>query len=148
MLNVSQRLLLGILLLLALASCGETNESPTQAAKIGAGSAIEHADSTPTPTARVISQFAVYRAVPGTAVASVEERIDASDVVVLARFLSVTGDQLRFSAVEYIKGKGATEFTVQATGADAPQIGEQSVLFLSMPESGGGRGSVGAAISP
>ena len=148
MLNVSQRLLLGILLLLALASCGETNESPTQAAKIGAGSAIEHAASTPTPTARVISQFAVYRAVPGTAVASVEERIDASDVVVLAQFLSVTGDQLRFSAVEYIKGKGATEFTVQATGADAPQIGEQSVLFLSMPESGGGRGASGQQSPP
>ena len=136
-------LVLGILLLLALASCGEASESPTPEAMFGAGSASDQVASTPTPTAGVVSQFAVYRAVPGTAVASVEERVYAADVVVLAQFVSMTGDQLRFRALEYMKGKGAAEFTVQATGVDAPQAGAQSVLFLSIPETGGGQRASG-----
>ncbi len=131
-------LLSSIFLLFAFTSCGDTVESSDPTVTPQAEPATERETPTPAPTAHA---FAVYGPPGGTAVASLEERIYVSDVVVVARFLSASGDRLRFRAIEYLKGTGASEFTVRATGQNTQQSGQQSVLFLTTPESGGGSGA-------
>ena len=78
----------------------------------------------------------------GAAVASLEERIYLSDVIVRANLVSAASDVLTFSAVEYLKGNGPTQFTVSATTANrnTKWDGNEAILFLS---SGGAFGSSG-----
>ncbi len=95
--------------------------------------------ATPVPTTHSVEDTSYY----GAATASVAERIYASDVVVRATLLSASDDLLRFRAVEYLRGSGATEFTVSATTANRNTAwdGQEAVLFLALPKSGGGSGS-------
>ncbi len=85
----------------------------------------------------------------GAAVASVEERIYLSDIIVRATLVSAAGGVLRFRAVEYLKGTGAEEFSVSASteSRDTQWDGQEAVLFLSLPESGSKSGSGGGASS-
>ena len=78
-------------------ACGQKSEPPSDA------------DSTP-----VILNSQNLRPYRGAAVASVEERIFMSDVVVRARFVSVGSDVLHFQSIEYLKGAGPSAFTVKA----------------------------------
>ena len=133
----SLSLLSSILLLFAFTSCGDTAESSDPTATPQAELTTERETPAPAPVA---SAFAVYGPHGGTAVASLEERIYASDVVVLAQFLSASGDRLRFQAVEYLKGTGTSEFAVRATGQNTQRSGQQSVLFLTMPVPSGASG--------
>ena len=89
-------------------------------------------DLGPTPESRVMASQ-IYDDFFGAAVASLEERIYLSDIVVLARLLSAEGDMLRFQAVEYLKGTGASEFTVRVptVGRDTQYDGRDAVLFLA-----------------
>ena len=70
------------------------------------------------------------------AVASLEERIYLADVIVVARLVSADADTLTFSAVEYLKGAGAAEFTVRAStvGRDTQYDNRDAVLFLAAPD--------------
>ena len=89
-------------------------------------------DLGPTPEPRVMASQ-VDDDHFGAAVASLEERIYLSGTIVLARLLSAEGDVLRFRAVEYLKGTGASEFTVQAStvGRETQYDGRDAVLFLA-----------------
>ena len=80
----------------------------------------------------------------GAAVASVAERIYASDVVVRASLVSASDGSLHFRAVEYLKGSGPSEFTVSASTANRNTIwdGREAVLFLGEPPGGGTSDSV------
>ena len=81
----------------------------------------------------------------GAATAGVGERIYASDVVVVARLVSSTDGVLTFRAIEYLKGTGASQFTVPASaGGDATWDNQDAVLFLTTG-SGGVSGSGGAS---
>ena len=75
--------------------------------------------------------------------ASVSKRIYDSDVVVRATLVSAAGGVLRFRAIEYLKGSGATEFTIRAPtdGRNTQWDGREAVLFLSIPESQGSSGA-------
>ena len=109
-----------------------------------ADSAPEEADSEGEVEVDVsVSQ--VNRDFHGAAVAAIEERIFLSDVIVRANLVSETDGVLRFRAVEYLKGKGADEFSVSAPteGRDKQWDGQEAVLFLSLPESGSASGSGG-----
>ena len=78
----------------------------------------------------------------GAAVASIEERIYLSDVIVRANLVSAASDVLTFSAVEYLKGSGPAQFTVSAATANrnTQWDANEAILFLS---SGGASGSGG-----
>ena len=85
----------------------------------------------------------VYDDYFGAAVASIEERIYLSDIVVRATLASSASDLLTFNAVEYLKGTGPTQFTVSADTANrnAQWDGNEAVLFLSNPDSSGSSGT-------
>jgi len=81
----------------------------------------------------------------GTATDSVEDRIFQSDVIVRATLVSTGDGHLRFRAVEYLKGSGATEFVVDTATAQRSTAwdGQEAVLFLATPDAGGPSGSSG-----
>ena len=73
---------------------------------------------------------------PGGATATLNMRIYLSDTVVLARFLSSGNNELRFRALEYLKGAGSTEFAVSAdtTDRNSEWDSRETILFLSTVE--------------
>ena len=141
--------LVSAFLLLIVAACasppGPPSSIQTPAPDEPSRSLSESATSDlgPTPESRVMASQ-IYDDFFGAAVASLEERIYLSDIVVLARLLSAEGDVLRFRAVEYLKGTGASEFTVRAStvGRDTQYDDRDAVLFLVVSDgqarSGGG----------
>ena len=72
----------------------------------------------------------------GAAVATLEERVYLSDVVVKARFVSAESGVLRFNALEYVKGTGPTKFSVRANteGRSTQWDSQDAILFLSLIE--------------
>ncbi len=68
----------------------------------------------------------------GAAVASIEERIFLSDVIVRAVLVSVGNDLLHFRALEYLMGTGPKDFSVAAKteGRDTSWDDHEAVLFL------------------
>ena len=68
----------------------------------------------------------------GYATASVEERINLSDVVVKARLNRAEDGLLRFRTIEYKKGSGPKSFSVKANteGRDTQWDDQDAVLFL------------------
>ena len=92
---------------------------------------------TPEPTAQVqkVEEEAIHRYDDyyGAAVASLEERIFLSDVIVRATLLSASGGTLRFRAIEYLKGTGARELEIHVPtkGRDTTWDGQEAVLFLA-----------------
>ena len=140
-------------LFIAAISCGETESavpSATPTESLG-----ETATTTPTmssggtPTANPTPLSMLSEPELGAAVASVAERIYASDVVVRASLLSTTEGSLRFRAVEYLKGSGPSEFTVSASTDNRNTVWDrrEAVLFLSRPPSEGASGSSGSSDS-
>ncbi len=85
----------------------------------------------------------------GAAIASVEERIFLSDVIVRAALVSAADGVLRFRAVEYLKGAGADEFSVSAStdGRDTQWDDREAVLFLALLASGSSADSAGGTPS-
>ena len=73
---------------------------------------------------------------PGGATATLGLRIYLSDVVVRARIVAGGDGELRFSAIEYLKGSGSTDFVVVAdtTERDIQWDDREAILFLSVPE--------------
>ena len=69
----------------------------------------------------------------GSAVASLEERVYLADVIVRATLVSAANDVLTFTAVEYLKGRGPTRFTVSAATANRNTKWDdnEAILFLS-----------------
>ena len=69
----------------------------------------------------------------GKAVASIEERIYLSDVVVKARLVSAGEDVLNFRSIEYLKGTGPAKFSVRAEteGRDTGWDNVDGILFLT-----------------
>ena len=74
---------------------------------------------------------------PSLTVASIEERILLSDVVVRANLVSAANDVLIFDAVEYLRGTGPQQFTVSAktAGRNTQWDSHEAILFLSDPAS-------------
>ncbi len=124
-------LLVSAAVLLVTASCGGdvTTEATPASTSI---KTLETPTAEPTP-----HQFAVFGPEAGYATASLEERIYTSDIVVRAYVLTASGGVVHFSAAEYLKGNGPSEFAVPSEHAAVP--GVEAVLFLnavSPPPSG------------
>ncbi len=140
-------LALALGLLMTVAACGEPESVVPPATPTT--SSGETATTTPTtssggtPTASPTPLSMLSEPELGAAVASVAERIYASDVVVRASLLSTTEGSLRFRAVEYLKGSGPSEFTVSASTENRNTVWDrrEAVLFLSRPSGGGATGS-------
>ena len=113
--------------------------SPTPTTALDSGSAAPSPAPTATPTSEpVIISKELPPAHYGAASPSVSERIFKSDVVVRASLGSATNDELRFNAIEYLKGTGPAEIVVDAatSGRDTTWDGREAVLFLSRPSAG------------
>ena len=97
----------------------------------------------PEETQEVVRGSGVYDDYFGAAVASIEERIYLSDIVVRATLASSANGLLTFNAVEYLKGTGPTQFTISAHTANRSTRwdGNEAVLFLSTPDSSGNSGT-------
>ena len=121
-----------------------------EAALEGAVAESISAASDPEDEAEVeVEATGIYAPFLGAAVASVEERIFLADVIVRANLVSAADGVLRFRAIEYLKGAGADEFSVQAStnGRDTQWDGIEAVLFLSTPASGAAADSSVATLS-
>ena len=81
----------------------------------------------------------------GLAVASLEERIFLSDVIVRATLMSAANDELTFNAMEYLKGSGPKQFKVNATTAkrNTQWDGHEAILFLRSSSTAGAGGQSG-----
>ncbi len=92
-----------------------------------------------TPTIHALPQPPFY----GAGTPSLDERIYESDIVVRVSLSSVTDDLLKFKAIEYLKGSGASEISVHAstTGRNTSWDGREAILFLTLPKSQGTTGS-------
>ena len=132
------RILPGLLLVLAVLSCGivtPSAQSPqvfdrTMPARMSPPAPPPF--NMPTPTVFVTGGMSVFTGHWGAATASVEERTYLADVVVRARLASTGDDVLRFRAVTYLKGKGPTKFSVSAStsGRTAQWDNQDAILFL------------------
>ena len=113
--------LLALGLAFMIAACGGPSDEPSFH---GGGSVDQHA--LPAPPHH------------GAGTASVEERVYYSDVVVRASLQSAADGQLRFKAIEYLKGTGSAQFVVRAStvGRDTTWDDREAVLFLSVTEAG------------
>ena len=82
----------------------------------------------------------VYDAFFGAAVASIEERIYLSDIVVRATLASSASGLLTFNAMEYLKGEGPNQFAVSAHTANRNTRwdDDEAMLFLSKPDTSQG----------
>ena len=81
----------------------------------------------------------------GTATASVNERIYASDVVVRATLVTATKDVLTFNAIEYLKGSGPSRFTLPASaGRNTTWDNREALLFLTTSAGDGASGGASA----
>ena len=72
----------------------------------------------------------------GAAIPALEERIYHADVVVRARLLSDNNGDLQFQALEYLKGTGATQFSISTgmVSRDTQWDDREAILFLSNAE--------------
>ena len=91
--------------------------------------------ATPTPVPYIKPEphvLYIDRSHLGKATASIEERIFLSDVVVKARLTSASDGNLRFNAIQYLKGTGPTRFIVKASteGRDTQWDNQDAILFL------------------
>ena len=102
-------------------------------------------EATATPEVEV-EAHGIYEPHAGAAVASIEERIFFSDVVVRAAFVSAGNGTLSFRAVEYLKGSGGPTFSVRAdtAGRSAQWDSSEALLFLELSDTAGD-GASGAA---
>ena len=119
-------------LLLLLAACEGAPQTPTPSPPA----------PTPTPT-ELPPEYVMYEDTShyGAATASVNERIQASDVVVRATLVTATDELLTFNAIEYLKGSGPSRFTVPASaGRNATWDDREAVLFLTAGVGGGTTG--------
>ena len=84
---------------------------------------------------RVVTHASSFRA-PTTAALGI--RIYLADIIVHARLLSAGSGELRFRALEYLKGSGNTEFTVVADteGRNTQWDAQDAILFLSTARGG------------
>ena len=127
--NIKTTLTLIAVFLVALAGCGKASTSSTVpiASIVDATATIRPIVVTP----QQISMFEETRH-KGKAVASVEERIYLSDVVVRARLVSSGNNVLNFRVVQYLKGSGPDRFSVQAktVGRDTSWDNQDAILFL------------------
>ena len=88
--------------------------------------------SLPTPVIQPDHVMTIATHYYGAATPSVEERIFLSDVVVVARLVSDTNGVLTFRAIEYLKGRGPSEFTIpSSTGRNTKWDNRDAVLFLT-----------------
>ena len=129
---------LGALALLALALAACDSAAPT---------AEVPEQPIPTPTVEISPPIPTpLYPIPDQASASLTERIYESDIVVRVLLLSVESDGFRFRAIEYMKGTGAAEFTIEADTSlrDAAWDDREAVLFLSRTD-GQAAGSSSAA---
>ena len=112
--------------------------SPTPTAAPESGGAAPSPAATATPTPEPVIQAHGPPAHYGAATPSVSERIFKSDVIVRASLRSAANDELRFNAIEYLKGTGPAEIVVNAatSGRDTTWDGREAVLFLSRPAAG------------
>ena len=143
------KLILLLCLTLMIAACTNAKPDPTPPATVTPVAGPEHvgvAEPTsepqalpPTPPAPLYSITIDYDHV-GAGTASIEERAYAADIVVIARLLSAGNDELRFQAIEYLKGTGGNTFTVSAEtdGRDTQWDNQDAVLFLKTPGSSTG----------
>ena len=83
----------------------------------------------------------------GAATPSVEERIYDSDVIVRASLQSSGAGFLRFRVIEYLKGTGPVDITVNTStfNRNTAWDDREAVLFLSMPEEQATSGATGSA---
>ena len=135
----------------AFVACGE--QIPVSPTPVASDSETFVSYATPSPSASDAETVAprtssMIHAVPqppfyGAGTPSVDERIYESDVIVKASLLSAADGLLRFRAIEYLKGAGASEFIIQTStiGRNTSWDGLEAVLFLSLPESQGATGS-------
>ena len=79
-----------------------------------------------------VEAHGIYDDFYGAAVASIEERIFLSDVIVQAVLVSAGDGILHFRALGYLMGIGPEEFSVAAVteGRDTSWDGHEAVLFL------------------
>ena len=112
-------------------------ESPTPELKLEPPATPETVVA-PTPEPTIVMASIQDYSYVGASVAALEERIYAADVIVRGTLVSAVGDRLTFRAVEYLKGSGSKEFTVQFNEPDRdPQWDDQeAVLFLSQSTAG------------
>ena len=135
---------------LLIAACGEDGPTaPTPAPSPTATAAPRPtatatprptATATPRPTATAMPEPVIFsKAHPpphyGAATPSLSERILESVVVVRASLLSAAEGELRFRAIEYLKGTGAAIIVVSAStaGRQTTWDGREAVLFLDLP---------------
>ena len=125
-------------LLVIVVACGGGSGGPSPQATSGLLVAAPEPAVQPIP---------VYDDFHGAATASLEERICLADVIVRATLESTGDGELRFRAVEYLKGSGATTFTVRAdtAGRNARWDGREAVLFLDRGSGGNQPRSTDAA---
>ena len=109
-------------LILIAAACADPsqNETPTPHVPI------------PAANGEVTARSYVYRDYEGAATASVEERVYQADIVVRARFVSAASTTLMFRAIQYLKGTGKTNFSVEAetAGRNTQWDNQDAILFL------------------
>ena len=147
------RLALTLALLLAIVACAgpgadlstttpladdtPTNAPPPAATTAPVKPAATQPPASSNPSSGRLSLSQLDKRHFGAATASIEERIHASDVIVRASFLSAADGQLRFKAIEYLKGTGATEFSIHAStaGRDTQWDNREAILFLAIPDS-------------
>lgn len=132
-------LLLSLATVFGLMSCAE-QERPDSA------SLMEPAIPTPTVEISPPIPTPLYP-IPDQASASLTERIYESDIVVRVLLLSVESDGFRFRAIEYMKGTGAAEFTIEADTSlrDTAWDNREAVLFLSRTDGQAAGGSSAAS---
>ena len=122
---------LTLAVLLATGACGETEDLPNNVTAPGGDT-----PHTWTPSPGTASSIEFDERHFGAATATLAERIDASDVIARATLISAADGVLRFKAVEYLKGTGATEFAIQAStdDRDTQWDDREAVLFLTLPD--------------
>ena len=126
--NIKTTLALIAAALVMLTGCGKASTPPTvPTAKMDATPTIQPIVVTPEQHVMLLETRH-----EGKAVASVEERIFLSDVVVKARFVSAGNNVLNFRAVQYLKGSGPDRFSVRAktAGRDTRWDNQDAILFL------------------
>ena len=139
-------LVLALCILMALAACG-TQDAPPTTTPVPTPPSSDARPATPTSAPVVVVEdeahgMEIDRSYYGAAVASLEQRVHDADVVVRAALLSTGDGTLTFRAVEYLKGTGSQEFTINAdtAGRSTAWDNREAVLFLntSSGESAGG----------
>ena len=138
------RYILMLISLGTLLACAERETLPTTSPL--SEPVREFEEAAPSPAA--ISAMEIYDDFFGAALASLEERIYAADVIVRATLASAEDGLLWFSAVEYLKGTGAKQFAVRAStvGRNVQWDDREAVLFLTLSTAQSQAGSSTASL--